>query len=612
MTSWGQMFDTTEYKRDLSFYQTVSDVENLNFSQQEEDTSLQFGHQLLPNFIETPISLHTGRIDSPSISLEEELPSTDQFRISTSLFTPWFQNADSVSYYQSKTPRTDLTYSQGTGNLLQLKASHSQNIASNWSFGIEYNRIKSHNLYFNNLALFNQERMTNLFSTSLYSHYFTPNRKYEVMASFINNKNTVKETFGLSNPESFDQLTGRAKTYSGQANFYDAQNLFIERSWNVSQFFRPGSRTIQVNDSTTASDTNTDNITSQWFHEANYRRHINRFTDSDPNIALFPVRFVSLETHDSIFYSVLSNRFGKIQRTETGHIKYWIHHEFANIKQQFFHSSTYNNVKVGGEYAKSTSAFKHIAKGYVAGLGYNTGDFKLDYSINKINSKIPLSLKAVILNRRPDYNDQFLGSNNYYWNQSLNKTFTTSVTGTVSNQEKTAELNIEYRGISQYVYYDTSGYSQQFDGDIQYVKATGLLKFNFANSWHWHQRLTYQSTSNDIMPVPNVNVKTRLFKEGFLFNKNMWARIGVDVQYFTPFVGRTYNPIVRQMTLSNTEIGGFPIVDIFINSQVKSMELYVSTHHIAQGYFINDSFLAGNYPLISRTFQFGVNWRLFD
>lgn len=606
------MFDTTEYKRDLSFYQTVGAVENLTFNQVAEDTNLQFGHQLLPNFIETPILLHTGRIASPSMVLEQELPSTDQFRVSTNLFAPWFYNGDSISYYNSTVPRSDLSYSQGTGNLLQLVASHSQNIASNWSFGLQYNRTKSHNLYFNNLPLFNQERMTNMFSTCVYSHFYTPNRKYEVMANFVNSKNTITETYGLTNPIPFDQLTGRAKTFSGEANFSGAQNLFIERTWNVAQFFRPGNRQVTVNDSTVVADTSTTSIQTQWFHQLKYGRYINRFTDEKPDTVLFPIRFVSLATNDSIFHSVLSNRIGKIQLISDGYYKFWAHHELVQVKQQFYHTSQFNNVRFAGEIDKSTEKIHQHLYGHVSGLGYNIGDYKVNYHIEKIGSQLPIGIEATIINRRPDYNDQFFGSNNYYWNQTLNKTFTGRIRTSISNAKKTNELSVEYRNINQHVYYDTNGYARQVDAGIQYLKAIGVSKLTFAKSWHIQQRLTYQYSSNSLMPVPNVSSKTRFYKEGYLFKKNMWARIGVDVQYFTPFAGRTYNPIVRQMTLTNTEIGGFPIVDFFINSQVKSMELYVSTHHIAQGYFINDSFLAGNYPLISRTFQFGINWRLFD
>lgn len=606
------MFDTTEYHRDLSHFVTSKDAENLRFHTHQEDTNLQFGHHLLGPFVETPIQLHTGRMGSPTMYLEHSLPQSNQFQLSTALFEPWFISNDSLRFYHSNTPRTDLSYSQGTGNLLQLRASHSQNIASNWSFGLEYNRTKSHNLYYNNLPLFNQERMTNIFSTGVYSHFFTPNHKYEVFGSFVNSKNTVRETFGIANSATFDLLSGRSKTYAGQANFEDAQNLFIERTWSVLQLFRPGSRTVQVNDSTVAPDTSHNTISSQWFHEIKYRRHVNRFTDSDPNLLLFPVRYVSLETHDSMFYSVLSNRIGKSAKITGGYFKYWIQHEFIDIKQQYFHHSTFNNVHVAAEANKNTSMFNHSAFVRVTGLGYNAGDFKVDYQVVKPLTKNNVGLKTEILNKRPDYNDLFFGSNNYYWNQPFNKMSIYGAKLWTSNKQNTLKLDLQYRNLNNYVFYDTSGFSRQSSDNIHYINATGQFKLTFATSWHWEQRLSYQSATSNDMPVPTLCSKTRLFKEGYLFNKNMWARIGVDVQYFTPYAGRTYNPIVRQMTLSNDEIGGFPMVDFFINSQVNSMELYVSTHHIAQGFFINDSFLAANYPLISRTFQFGVNWRLFD
>jgi hypothetical protein len=103
-----------------------------------------------------------------------------------------------------------------------------------------------------------------------------------------------------------------------------------------------------------------------------------------------------------------------------------------------------------------------------------------------------------------------------------------------------------------------------------------------------------------------------LYKEGFLFKKNMWTRFGVDVSYFSEFQGYGYNPVVRQFTLARGNIGGYPIIDVFLNAQVQTMTLFASLQHAGQGFFINDAFSAENYPLIGRAVRFGVQWRLFD
>ena len=586
------MFDTTTYHKDLSSYVKVDDVLHMRFNKTNEDTLLKFGHRINDAFIETPIALHTGRIASPSRPLIYQAPTTDQFQLSTPLFSSWFYNPDSIVYHSSHTPRTDLTYAQGTGNLLHLAASHSQSIAPNWSFGLIYNRTKSHNLFHNNLPAFNQERMTNLFSTGVYSHFHTPNHKYEVFANFVNSKNTVKETFGIANPDEFDQLSGRAKTFAGEANFYDASNLFIDRIWSVTQFFRPGERTIQVNDTTTGPDTSTSNISSQWFHQLRYRRHVNRFTDGDPNTILFPTRFVSLETHDSIFHSVLSNKVGKAFHVNSMLTKIWMLHEAIQVKQQYFHNSSFNHLRFGGDIRKSGENKHHYLYAHGSALGFYSGDFKGLYRFESMLKRIDLRSEISLTRRRPDYNDQFFGSNNYYWNSSLNKTLTGQVTGRISSKKSSQFLDVSLYTIDQFVYYDSNGMVQQFDNVLQHARVNAVFQLRLGSSWYFKNRVTYQWASSEVLALPTFSVKTRLYKEGFLFNKNMWARIGLDIQYFSPYTGTSYNPIVRQMTLSNNEIGGFPIVDVFINSEVRSMELYVSTHHIAQGFFINDSFMA--------------------
>ncbi len=606
------MFDTTEYKKDLSFSMRAQESENLNFTNHFEDTSLRFGHKISQELISQPLTIHTGRLGGPEMLLEPQIPNSFGFTIAANPFKNWFMTMDSIQYYNSSTPRTDLRYAQATGDLLLLRAEHSQNIAKNWNFGVNYQRIKTNNLYYTNLPLFNQERMTNLFSTQFFSHYYSMNRKYEVFASFTDNKSTTRESFGLANSQQFDTLFGRAKTYSGIANFTNATNIHKERTWSATQFFRPGLREIKVNDSTTTYDSTTSSIHKQWFHELSYTRTINQFTDDEPNLDLYPIRFVSLETNDSFYHSIVSNRFGYSAGDSNSFIKYWLLNEIIAVRQHLFHSSNYQHVRLGFEGNKNISSFKFGLKSYYSATGYNRNDYGLFVKANQKNQTRDVSLSISQNRRTPDYNDQFFGSNYYYWNQSLNASTISNASLNYSlNSDK---LNIELVGrtISNFVYYGLNGAPSQLSENLQYINANALWKLNFLSSYTWENRAVYQRASSTKMPIPSVTYRTRIYKEGYLFKNNMWARFGVEVSYFSAFSGTTYNPVVRQFTLSDSKVGGYPVVDVFLNTSVRTMDLYVSTNHVTQGNFINDSYSAAFYPLINRTFQFGINWRLFD
>jgi hypothetical protein len=607
-----QLFDTTVYQKDLSTFITSFGTEDLNLDHQDEDTALPFAHRLLRNEITDPIRIHTGRIAGPGMWLEPAMPNTDEFQSGRPLFANVFHHVDSIKYYNSTTPRTKLSYSQGTANLLYLGAQHSQNIAKNWSFGIDYTRVKSHNLYHNNLPAFNQERMANVFATSVYSHFTSRNRKYEIFGAFVNNRNNQRETHGITNAPLFDLFTGRDKSYSGEAWLSDAQNLFITRDFSIHQFYRMGKREIQVNDSTIVPDTATDNIKFQWFHQLNYRRNINRFSDNTtPNI-LYPDTLFSAVTLDSIFNDVIQNRFGFKGKIKGFNAKGWILHEVIRVKQLNAHQSRLQHVQLGGKIVTDLSIATLDAGAKYSVTGYYAGDFALEGSLTNSSKLGVLNVALSQIRHRPDYNDQFFGSNYYYWNNGFEKTDISRGQVSYALPKGQLRLHVDARLITGQVYYDTTGIALQHNSTIRYSKASLINELKLGRSYYLNNRIVAQTSSNRVLPLPQLLYKASLYKEGFLFKKNMWTRFGVDVSYFSEFQGYGYNPVVRQFTLARGNIGGYPIIDVFLNAQVQTMTLFASLQHAGQGFFINDAFSAENYPLIGRAVRFGVQWRLFD
>ena len=183
-------------------------------------------------------------------------------------------------------------------------------------------------------------------------------------------------------------------------------------------------------------------------------------------------------------------------------------------------------------------------------------------------------------------------------NSSLNKTLTGQVTGRISSKKSSQFLDVSLYTIDQFVYYDSNGMVQQFDNVLQHARVNAVFQLRLGSSWYFKNRVTYQWASSEVLALPTFSVKTRLYKEGFLLIKICGLELVVDVQYFTPYTGTTYNPIVRQMTLSNTEIGGFPIVDVFINSEVRVNGACTCQRTISlKDIFINDSFYGRQLPL---------------
>lgn len=606
-----QLFDTTEYRRDLSSFHSPNEVQDFLFDKHPEDTSLNFPHELYtPRFEDNP-QLNTGRIASPILRFTPENRSDIYFTNWNNSFGRWFRPADSIRYYDGKTPRTKLGYAQGSGGLLFLSAEHSQNIASNWSFGLDYRRVKTHNQYYINMPRYNQERMTNVFATQAYTNYHSKNNKYEVFASFSNNKNTVKETFGIQNAEVFDLLTGRSKSYFGISGLTNAQNVAIERLWHVKQFYRTGNRTIKVNDSTTLADTLYSSINGQWFHDLKYERRINRFSDDDINREIFPDINYGESTLDSIFWDVMRNEVGYTKRRGNRQALISASHESVRVKQHNFYTSQFQLIYANGKVNWSDSNWSFNGRTQIALASYNAGNYVVDLSGEKSNGNNFWFAGATVRSVRPDYNSQFFVSNYYNWHQILRNE--NRLTANVGWRNETGtRIKLEMSDIQNVLYFDTSAQPNQLNENVQLVTLDAYLPISMGKSWKADARFNLRYSSSDKIPLPLYNGGLRIYRQGYLFKNNMWARLGVEATYIDQVTGYFYNPAVRQFILSPKSIGGYPVVNVFLNMKVQTMTLFVAGRHLTQGMFRNDNFATAFNPIMGRAVTLGVNWRLFD
>ena len=606
-----QLFDTTEYRRDLSTYHTSGEVQDFKFDRHREDTTLNFPHELYTARFEDNPQLNTGRIASPVLTFDQKQRSSLYFTNWNNSFGRWFRYSDSIRYYDGKTPRTKLGYAQGSGGLLFLNAEHSQNIASNWSFGLDYRRVKTHNQYYINMPRFNQERMTNVFATQAYTNYHSKNQNYEVFASFTNNKNTVKETFGVQNAEDFDLLSGRSKAYFGIGGLTGAQNTAIERLWHVKQFYRSGNRQIVVNDSTIVPDTLYTSIRGQWFHDLKYERRINRFSDDDINRAIFPDINYGETTLDSIFWDVVRNEVGYTKRD--GNLKTMISatHESVRVKQLDFYNNQYQLLYVNGKANWSDSNWTFTGSTQIALTGFNAGNYLVDISGEKLNENNTWFAGATVVSVRPDFNNQFFVSNYYNWHQILQNENRLALNAGWRG-ENGSHVKLEATDLQNAVYFDTSAVPVQLNENVQFLTLDAYAPISMGKSWKADARFNLRYSSNDKIPMPLYNGGLRIYRQGYLFNNNMWARLGVEATYIDQITGYFYNPVVRQFVLSSQSIGGYPVVNVFLNMKVQTMTLFVSGRHLTQGMFRNDNFASALNPIMGRAFTLGVNWRLFD
>lgn len=609
----GQTLDSAMAEQKYSRFYLADDIARMDFRSHNEDTMLHFLHLLHPMKAKGLAWLDQGQIGTPALDLWETAPVwASRMRATTGIMDPYVYHSSDTRYYFGTQPRSDLTYSQGTGDLIYLKAEHAQNVFNRWSFGLDYTRLKSNNVYYGNLADFTKIRIPNHYYTRIYSHFYTKNLKYEVFTAFSWNKSRITETGGVENVARFDTLEGRAKFFFNEARLQNAENALVQTHWQVQQFFRPGGRTIQVGDSFTA-DTLRSTIRNQWFHKMDIHWDRANFRDPDATESFYPNAIYSFSTNDSIRVFNWINRFGYQQFLgKTTQVRGYGELELAHMEQFPGHEARYQTLRLGSDIEHRDERTYWNLQIDAVPVGYYGGDhrFRADYGLLRANWDLGVRLE----NRRmePDFNTQYFGSNHYYWNVGLNKMSFTSLQLRAGNDSAKVCTFFAYEAYSGYIYYDTSSRPVQIADGFGRLRGGLNYKLHFAGKFTLEQQIGWQQKVL-YMRLPELVSRSRLYWEGYTFHGNMLLRTGLDVYYMSAFDGLSYNPVIRQFHWDDSRrSGAYPIFDVFVNAKVNSMEIFFLWQHVSDGIFGYDFYSANTYPLLYRSVRFGLSWRLFN
>jgi len=93
----------------------------------------------------------------------------------------------------------------------------------------------------------------------------------------------------------------------------------------------------------------------------------------------------------------------------------------------------------------------------------------------------------------------------------------------------------------------------------------------------------------------------------------MYLQTGVTLKYFTSYSADAYNPVLGEFySQGQEELGGFPILDIFINARVQQTRIFFKAEHFNSSFSDNNFYSAPNYPYRDFVIRFGLVWNFFS
>ena len=194
--------------------------------------------------------------------------------------------------------------------------------------------------------------------------------------------------------------------------------------------------------------------------------------------------------------------------------------------------------------------------------------------------------------------------------------------------DKWGEVEVQYSILDNYSYFASLATQEQIDEGqenafiqpFQEGNSINYLKVKLRNDLSWGKwslanTVMVQQVSQDsqVFNVPSLVTRNSLYFSSELFDKAMFLQTGVTFKYFTSYQMNSYNPLLAEFYVQqNEEIGGFPMLDFFINAKIKQTRIYLKAEHFNSSFSENTFYAAPGYPYRDFVIRFGLVWNFFS
>lgn len=538
--------------------------------------------------------------------------------------TPFIPSVTSTPFFNTRVPMTLVSYNTGgTKETVQdwLRATFSGNINARAQVGAWLSYLYSRGSYENQAAKH--------FNWGVNGSYL--GERYQMMAMFNSHSNTNKENGGIDNdlyildPAEVQGGNTSVRPKDIPTRLQDAQSNVSGLQFWMNNRYRIGFHRFNEEDSTSVFVP-----TTQFFWTFNLRTDKHKFDDGSANDDDFwtNTHFTAGETRDRTHQWILRNALG-VQMLE-GFAKWakfslsaYAEHEIARYFQtpadtiSTVHTgirprATENSLFIGGRIAKDHGAIiRYSADARLALAGVKAGDFNVrgdgQLRFRLKADTLALHAYAEISNRKPSFFLREYVSNHFIWHNDFGRTRRVRFGGDLDIPHTRTNIAVGIENVQNLIYFNEQSLPQQHSGNVQVFWASLRQELNFG-IWHWHNSLTYQTSSNsDVIPLPQLTVYSNMF---LLFRiATLKAQLGIDCNYTTRYSALAYQPATMSFTNAHeTVVGNYPLCNAYLNMKLSKVRFYVMYSHFNQKLFGGQNyFSAVHYPLNPARFLLGLS-----
>jgi hypothetical protein len=582
------------------------------------DTTLAFYHNYIPfnkNSISNTFTGNNGGAYLSNDFFRRKFNSDFYF---TRSFDAYWLTPTQIQYLNTTTPYSTLDYSQSENRLehneTRFNVLFSQNVNKNLNLQFILNSTKSTGHY-----LHQENKFRNIGLVSSYN-----SNKFVSHSNIIFNKLQGQENGGLDTLSN-GQLPSLIGTLTNNfpVRIDDAANQMRNNNFYSVNEYRVG-KTTESEPDTAGFVTETFIPRVGFIYEFELTDNKRKFTKENAKTFFENNYSNSNSTNDSVKYTRLTNifqikfyeapdrkyTFGKRIYIGNDQLRYKMSTSVNHYPKQYF------NTYVGGGIFRNEGKFwQWEATGRIYLTGYRTGQTEINGFLNKplrirrdtTSLRIEGSLKSTV----PEYFDNYFYSNHFQWTNDFNNINEMTIRSSIKSQEYKATVGANYSLIGNYIYNDEKALPRQAEGELLIL--SGYLNKDFGRK-HWlirTQFLAQKASNEQYIHLPAFAGFVSLNYQ-LLVSKVLYTQFGVDTRYNSAFYADAYDPATSRFYIQNKQqFGNYPYIDLHANLKLKRTRFFFLIMNATSG-FIDNYYVAPNYPYYARTFRFGLSWSFYD
>ncbi len=527
-----------------------------------------------------------------------------------------FYTVKDIYYYEVPTPTTELAWRTGLEQGQFLDALITLNLTKRHNIALAYKGLRSLGKYRNTLSSHGNFRMS--------YQYLSKDKKYRLRTHLAAQDLLNQENGGLTD-ESIALFEANDKNFKErgrlETNFIDASNMLRGNRYYLEHDYAVLGKKDSLNRVRNSLKIG---------HIFNYNTLHYEFDQKEDN-AIFGDAFTS-SIKDKAFLETVYNEVsvGFESPIVLGRLKimagnYNYNYRFKDIKiiqNTVIPQGIKGNVtSLKAKWDTYYKSIKIKAKAGVNVLGDLEGNYFKAEGTYKQDSLFTLKASISNTSKQPNFNFLLYQSDYkaYNWHTNGLKNQLTRNLKFSFLSEKFIDATATITQIDNYAFFtDGDGDGQiepnQFTGTINYLKLEVKKKLRY-RKFTLDNTIAYQKVANGetVLHVPQIITRNSLYYSNYLFKgKPLYLQTGVSVKYFTKYKIDAYNPLLAEFYVQNTtEIGDFPIVDLFINAKVRQTRLYFKLDNFGSIFLKKNYYSAPTYPYRDFVIRFGLVWNFF-